>query len=192
MRARLVAALSVTLFVSALAAAEAAPLRGRDGILSIDGPITEETAKKLAEAGRAPLRGVAFNSPGGDFFAALKLANFIKARGLATFVGFGATCYSACVVAFQAGGPRVAHSTATFLYHPVSTLYGGMVYMNAAWTKLLKDSLKANGVADALLARLGETPLLLDGRQAAAYGVVTALDGALTPPPLWSEAARLR
>jgi hypothetical protein len=151
----------------------------RPGVFSISGEIREALVDALAAMPAGQVDRVELSSRGGDFFAALHLSWIVRERGLATVVRYGADCFSACTVIFQAGRERVAHPTASFLYHSVVTKLNGRTYVNAAWTRMLKDSLKHNGAGDSLIDRIGERPFLLEAREAGPYGVVTKLDSRL-------------
>ncbi len=163
------------LLVPALARAQGSSPR----TFVLDGPIGTANLQALESASPTAFDRIALDSPGGDFFVALALARLVKERGLVASVGFAGRCDSACVVVFQAGRRRIAHPTASFAYHAVSTRRGDRVYVNAAWTRLLKDSLAANGASPALLARIDENVFRLEARAAMTYGVVTEIDRGL-------------
>lgn len=75
----------------------------------IDGEITPDVAAGFAAlAGRAGLKSVSLNSPGGRVFPALEIARAIKAAGLNTIVPTGDECHSACAFIFLAGNERIA------------------------------------------------------------------------------------
>jgi hypothetical protein len=173
MRLRLAAAILISLLaVDAEAAA-----------FVVDGEIGDDTVTAL-EATSPDVTRVQFDSTGGDFFAALRLARLIRDRGLDTDVGFAGKCFSACTVAFQAGRQRSAHPTATFLYHPVQSRTSGATYVNSAWTRLMKESLVADGAAPDLIDQIGDRTLMVEGWKAVGLGVATRLDFALSSQPV--------
>jgi len=47
----------------------------------------------------------------------LRLQNLSKKHNLKTYIGEYQICASACTVIFQSGTIRIAHETATFMYH---------------------------------------------------------------------------
>jgi ATP-dependent protease ClpP protease subunit len=171
-------AIVVALSLTGLPRGGAAPILP-PGVFSISGEIREAMVEALAATPVGQIDRLELSSRGGDFFAALHLSWIVHERGLATVVRYAGDCFSACTVIFQAGRERIAHPTASFLYHSVVTQLNGRTYVNAAWTRLLKDSLKHNGADPTLIARIGERPFLLEAREAAPYGVVTKLDSRL-------------
>lgn len=64
---------------------------------------------------RPQVRSIEFNSGGGSFQEALKIADLVRNRGLATFVRN--ECLSACTLAYSAGKPRIATANAKFGFH---------------------------------------------------------------------------
>lgn len=50
---------------------------------------------------------VSFDSEGGNYVAGLELSDFISARSIATYVGPGDSCFSACALAFLGGREEV-------------------------------------------------------------------------------------
>ena len=80
------------------------------------------------------VRFVHLNSPGGWVTEGERLARVIHARGLGTYTATG--CYSACVLAFAAGSPRVLnpdarlglHSTSARDADPLVAMFGNELY----------------------------------------------------------------
>lgn len=103
-----------------------------DCFVSIKGPIIHETVHEFRrlfpDIGHYWETGltVCLESKGGIFAAGLELGNFISSKGLATKVGPGKSCLSACALAFMGGTfiyanssdpARFMHSTAEVGFH---------------------------------------------------------------------------
>lgn len=101
------------------------------------------------------VRFVHLNSPGGWVTEGARLAQVIHARRLGTYTATG--CYSACVLAFAAGSPRVLnpdarlglHSTSGRDADPLIAMYGNELYQKV---------LLRYGVSPALVAWSTSTP----------------------------------
>ena len=83
--------------------------------VEVTGPIQTGDAAKLAAIYEQiqtnerpdPLNGMvqlSLNSPGGSFAEALEIIEFQRKVGIATWIGPGAECHSACALIFMAGG----------------------------------------------------------------------------------------
>ncbi|UIJ85275.1 hypothetical protein LZK77_16285 [Rhizobium leguminosarum] len=91
--------------VSGAAKIEAAEITRGDGSdcqISLSGPIASGDLDRLE---KAVSRGgsLCLDSPGGDFLEGLAIAEWLAGRNIATVVGNGALCYSACAIAFMGG-----------------------------------------------------------------------------------------
>lgn len=147
-----------------LVAIGADPLHGGEIQLLRGG--REVEVRGLLEAGMAArllrlleahpgVRFVHLNSPGGWVTEGARLAQVIHARRLGTYTATG--CYSACVLAFAAGSPRVLnpdarlglHSTSGRDADPLITMYGNELYQKV---------LLGYGVSPQLVAWSTSTP----------------------------------
>jgi hypothetical protein len=88
--------------------------------LEVRGLLGAGTASQLAQAlAKHPgIRFLHLNSPGGWLTEGERMASLIRAHRLGTYTATG--CYSACVLAFVAGSPRVLHPEARLGLHSVS------------------------------------------------------------------------
>ena len=62
---------------------------------------------------------ISLSSSGGEVSASMVMSLFIRMNQYTTYVGRNKRCYSACTLLFQAGIRRIAHKSASFLYHAV-------------------------------------------------------------------------
>ncbi|MGH8288590.1 MAG: GYF domain-containing protein [Steroidobacteraceae bacterium] len=125
--------------------------------VEIRGPLAAGTAARLQRVLEAH-RGVRFvhlNSPGGWVTEGERLARIIHARRLGTYTATG--CYSACVLAFAAGRPRVLNPDARLGLHSTS---GGDAdpLVATLGNKLYQHVLLRYGVSPALVAWSTSTP----------------------------------
>jgi len=90
---------------------------GEPGVVYIYGRIDPALVERVITLDPTKIKRIELNSVGGKLFAAFKIAEFIRKNNLKTYVGEYQICASACTVIFQAGIIRVAHETATFMYH---------------------------------------------------------------------------
>lgn len=119
--------------------------------IEIRGALAAGTAARLRQALAAhpQVRFVHLNSPGGWVTEGERLARVIHARQLGTYTATG--CYSACVLAFAAGHPRVLnpdarlglHSTAGVDADPLVATLGNKLYQRV----LLRYGVSASLVA---------------------------------------------
>lgn len=90
------------------------PVRLENTVISITGPIEPgdqvtferfavEAVQHKEESGEVDNIVVNLSSIGGDFDAALEIAQTVRERGFTTFVERGETCLSACAIIFMAG-----------------------------------------------------------------------------------------
>lgn len=92
--------------------------------LVVSGPIESGDTGRLQRAAAKGLENgssliVSFNSAGGDYREGLKLAEYFLANDIATVVEDGATCLSACAIAFL-GGARIWEEGITFAARSIS------------------------------------------------------------------------
>jgi hypothetical protein len=92
----------------------------KDGriIVSISGDIAEGDTDALKAAIKAAndvgklVSSVRLNSPGGNLLEGVQIAEAVRFAKMATNVGQGATCASACFLIFAAGATKFANYTA--------------------------------------------------------------------------------
>lgn len=99
----------------------------------------EQFAKNLPKA------VVAFDSSGGQLVAGLEIGESIRAHGYATAVVDGASCTSACALAWLAGQPRYQAATGRVGFHAAYVMDKGVATERGA----------ANAMIGAYLTRLG-------------------------------------
>ena len=101
------------------------------------------------------LQFVHLNSPGGWVTEGARLARVIHARHLGTYTATG--CYSACVLAFAAGSPRVLNPDARLGLHSASGPDADP-FVATLGNELYQKVLLRYGVSPALVARSTSTP----------------------------------
>jgi hypothetical protein len=90
-----------------------------DGQLEVRGPLAAGTAQLVADRlSNQTVKVIHLNSPGGWIREGMLLADLIKEHGLQTDSRTG--CYSACILAYLAGSPRMLHPEARLGFHSVS------------------------------------------------------------------------
>jgi len=88
-------------------------------IVLLNGELAEGDAGRLRDIIRGsissgrPVSGIRFNSPGGSLVEGVRLAGVIQNARVATVIATGATCASACFIAFVAGNQKFVSATAT-------------------------------------------------------------------------------
>jgi len=88
-------------------------------IVLLTGEIAEGDASRLRDIVKAsinsgrPVSGIRFNSPSGSLIEGVRLAAIIQNAKIATVIASGATCASACFIAFIAGNQKYVSATAT-------------------------------------------------------------------------------
>ena len=104
---------------SASAANVTTTLSANRTIVLLNGELAEGDASRLRDivrgstsAGR-PVSGIRLNSSGGSLVEGVRLAAVIQNAKIATVVASGATCASACFIAFAAGNQKFVSATAT-------------------------------------------------------------------------------
>jgi hypothetical protein len=88
-------------------------------IVFLNGELAQGDASRLRDIIRAsinagrPVSGIRFNSAGGSLLEGVRLAGVIQNTKIATVIASGATCASACFIAFVAGSQKFVSATAT-------------------------------------------------------------------------------
>jgi hypothetical protein len=126
----------------------------RDGrvVVSISGEITEgdteafKSAVKAANDSGKLVTSIRLNSIGGNLFEGAKLSEAVKFAKVATNVGQGATCASACFLIFAAGETKFANYSAQIGVHGASDQTGAETVQSGA------------GVPPAIIGRMVVTP----------------------------------
>jgi hypothetical protein len=137
-----------------------------DGRILIDfrGPIVAGDAQALkalikSENERNRLvASVRFNSEGGALAEAAELVSVIQFGKLATVVGVGATCASACFLAFAAGYEKFANYSAFIGIHGASDQSGRETTEAGAATVAMARVMKELGVPAGIIGKMVVTP----------------------------------
>jgi hypothetical protein len=125
--------------------------------VEIRGALAAGTAARLQRVLEAHpgVRFVHLNSPGGWVTEGERLARLIHARRLGTYTATG--CYSACVLAFAAGRPRVLNPDARLGLHSTSGAEADPLVATVG-NELYQHVLLRYGVSPALVAWSTSTP----------------------------------
>jgi hypothetical protein len=125
--------------------------------VEIRGPLAAGTAARLQRVlqSHPGVRFVHLNSPGGWVTEGERLARVIHARRLGTYTATG--CYSACVLAFAAGRPRVLNPLARLGLHSTSGADADPLIATLG-NKLYQQVLLRYGVSASLVAWSTSTP----------------------------------
>ena len=125
--------------------------------IEIRGPMGAGIAARLRDALEAHpgVRFVHLNSPGGWVTEGARLARVIHAAGLGTYTATG--CYSACVLAFAAGNPRVLNPDARLGLHSTSGRDADPIFITLG-NELYQKVLLRYGVSPGLAAWSTSTP----------------------------------
>jgi hypothetical protein len=121
------------------------------GILGVG--VASQFARALAE--HPQVRTIHLNSPGGREREGVVMANLIKSGRLGTYTATG--CYSACVLAFVAGSPRVLNPDARLGLHSVSGDGTDPFYIarvNASY----RQNLRTMGVSESFVRQATSAP----------------------------------
>jgi hypothetical protein len=131
-------ALGLSLAPTTLGALTYSTQKGADPFIIADGEIQLGDAQRLASyLKRAPKIGtILFNSPGGNLAEGIDIGTLIRSRGLATRVGAGDECASACVYAFVGGVIREVEKGGRVGVH-MATVEGWDDYVQAIKAELL-------------------------------------------------------
>ncbi|MEC9343423.1 MAG: hypothetical protein VYD64_06225 [Pseudomonadota bacterium] len=140
---------------------------GRQGVLRLEGTITQGTSERFAaEVARIGeyVRRIELDSPGGSAIDALQMSRLIREQGFATHVARGELCASSCPLLLAGGETRTAEEGAVIGVHqvyPVSEdglsprqAAAGTQAMTAQVTRLLGEM----GVDPALWLHALDTP----------------------------------
>jgi hypothetical protein len=158
-------------WLSMLAAAPAAAATltdaaTKDGkvIAVLAGDITEGDANKLkamikaANDGGRLVYAIRLNSIGGNLAEGVRLAEIIRQAKLVTSVTAGATCASACFIAFAAGSEKFASYSAAVGVHGASDKSGRETPTSTAATVAMGRIVKELGVPPAIIGKMVVTP----------------------------------
>jgi hypothetical protein len=168
-RALAAGVVAASVFVAAHSAANAASISStisKEGkvVVSIAGAIAEGDAdalrsvvKSANESGRL-VSGIRLNSPGGSLAEGVRLAEIIRFGKIATVVANGATCASACFVAFAAGDPKYVSYSASVGIHGASDANGHETVEAGAATVSMARIVKDLGVPTPIIGKMVVTP----------------------------------
>jgi hypothetical protein len=138
----------------------------KDGriIVSISGDIAEGDTDALKaeikaanDAGKL-VSSVRLNSPGGNLLEGVQIAEAVRFAKMATNVGQGATCASACFLVFAAGATKFANYTAQIGVHGASDQTGRETVQSGSATVSMARVAKELGVPAAIIGRMVVTP----------------------------------
>ena len=195
-RAILLGAVLGVYFAAPATSATIRSLSGKDGrvALQISGRIEIGDAEILvgalnqAKAAGKMVESVQLNSPGGRLGEGAKLAAVIKTAKLATYVGAGEVCASACFLAFAAGSPKFAGPGALIGVHKASERGGRETTLSGAATHSMAHFARELRVPSWIVDRMMVTPAnqiaWLDSQDLRAMGVK------ITEKPLQALAGR--
>jgi hypothetical protein len=138
----------------------------KDGriVISISGDITEgdtdafKATIKIANDTGKLVSSVRLNSPGGNLLEGAQLAEVVRFAKMATNVGQGATCASACFLVFAAGESKFANYTAQIGVHGASDQTGRETTQSGSATVSMARIAKELGVPAAIIGRMVVTP----------------------------------
>jgi hypothetical protein len=138
----------------------------KDGriVISISGELVEgdtdafKAAVKAANDAGKLVTSVRLNSAGGSLLEGVKLADAIRFGKMATNVGQGATCASACFLIFAAGETKFANYTAQIGVHGASDENGKETAGSGAATVSMAKIAKELGVPPSIIGRMVVTP----------------------------------
>lgn len=138
----------------------------KDGhiVIAISGDIAEgdtdsfKAAIKAANDAGKLVSSVRLNSSGGNLLEGVQLAEVVKFAKMATNVGQGAMCASACFLIFAAGESKFANYTAQIGVHGASDESGRETTQSGAATVSMARVAKELGVPPAIIGRMVVTP----------------------------------
>jgi hypothetical protein len=151
-------------YPAAAADLKSAALKDGRIVISISGDIAEgdtdafKAAVKIANGAGKLVSSVRLNSPGGSLLEGMRLAEVIRFGKMATNVGQGATCASACFLIFAAGETKFANYTAQIGVHGASDQTGQETAQSGAATVSMARVAKELGVPAAIIGRMVVTP----------------------------------
>jgi hypothetical protein len=189
----LVAALCADVASSSAATISRAQGRAGSVIIDIQGRIAAGDAdrfnqliKAAHDAGKL-VASVRLNSSGGRLDEGAKLAFAIRVGRLATVVGPGAVCASACFLAFAAGDPKFAAPGSLIGVHKASEASGLETKTSVAATAAMAGFARELGVPSRIISQMVQTPpariAWLPARDLQLMGVRTTGNVALPPTP---------
>jgi hypothetical protein len=138
----------------------------KDGriVVSISGEIAEgdsvafnAAVKSANDAGKL-VTSIRLNSVGGNLLEGVKLSQAVRFAKMATNVGQGATCASACFLIFAAGETKFANYTAQIGVHGASDPTGAETAQSGAATVSMARIAKDLGVPPTIIGRMVVTP----------------------------------
>ena len=143
-------------------AASLTPSMTQDGrvVISIAGEIKQgdtdafKAVVKVANDSGKLVSWIQLNSPGGNLLEGAKLAEAVRVAKMATNVGQGATCASACFLIFAAGETKFANYTAQIGVHGASDQSGAETVQSGAATVSMARIAKEFGVPAAIIGRM--------------------------------------
>jgi hypothetical protein len=146
-------------------AADLKPSTLKDGrvIIAISGEISPgdsdalKAAIKTANDAGKLATSIRLNSEGGNLLEGVRLAEVVKFAKMATNVGQGATCASACFLIFAAGETKFANYSAKVGVHGASDKGEETVRSGAATVSMARVA-KDLGVPPAIIGRMVVTP----------------------------------
>lgn len=146
-------------------AADLKPSTLKDGrvIIAISGEISPgdsdalKAAIKTANDAGKLATSIRLNSEGGNLLEGVRLAEVVKFAKMATNVGQGATCASACFLIFAAGETKFANYSARIGVHGASDKGEETVRSGAATVSMARVA-KDLGVPPAIIGRMVVTP----------------------------------
>jgi hypothetical protein len=114
--------------------------------------------RAIAEDGQS-FRVLRLDSPGGSLIGGIALAKFIRSHGeISTEVDSGATCASACFLAFAAGNPKVAARNSLIGVHGVADFRGAVTDETKAATRIMGRVSSELGVPVEITDKMLATP----------------------------------
>lgn len=152
------------IYPAAAADLKSAALKDGRIVISISGDLTEgdtdafKAAVKSANDAGKLVSSVRLNSGGGSLLEGVQLAEIVKFAKMATNVGQGATCASACFMVFAAGEAKFANYTAQIGVHGASDQTGRETAQSGAATVSMARIAKELGVPSAIIGRMVVTP----------------------------------
>jgi hypothetical protein len=133
-------------------------------VVSISGEITDgdteafKSAVKAANDAGKLVTSIRLNSIGGNLLEGAKLSEAVRYAKVATNVGQGAICASACFLIFAAGETKFANYTAQIGVHGASDQSGEETVQSGAATVSMARIAKDLGVPPAIIGRMVVTP----------------------------------
>lgn len=126
-------------------------------VIMLNGEVTASLAGNFFQAleVRPDASILVLNSPGGYVDNALRVANEVRRRGMATLIAEGAGCYSACAYIFFAGSPR--YVAGELGVHQISAEVEDLVMAQTTLSDVL-DALDQFGVEQSIITLMLRTP----------------------------------